>query len=153
MPELRLTPQADFGVMYDAEQLRYEPADFAALNITREGAIAYYAAFPSLGYEIDGVIAGGAVFDGKEIHLAVLPQYYGRWTWLLKPTLEWLFALCDPVPVRIEQSNIRCLRFMDAGKWPRIGEDERFVTYLLSRETNRIFNRRGNPVPATSPAY
>lgn len=128
--------------MFDAEQLRYDPAEFAALNITRERAIALYASFPSIGYEIDGVTAGGAIFDGKEIHLAVLPRFYGRWTWLLKPTLGWLFAQCDPVPVRIEQSNTRCLRFMDAGKWPRIGADERFVTYLLSSESNRIFKRR-----------
>lgn len=142
MPKLRLIPQADLGVMYDAEQLRYESAAFSALNITREQAIAYYASFPSVGYEIDGVIAGGAVFDGKEIHLAVLPCYYGRWAWLLKPTLTWLFALCDPVQVRIERSNLRCLRFMDACKWPRIGADERYVTYLLSQASNHLFNRR-----------
>ncbi|MET3133312.1 hypothetical protein AAKU55_003602 [Oxalobacteraceae bacterium GrIS 1.11] len=143
MSTLRLTETADVGVMYDADQLRYDPEVFAALGVSREHVIQHYSQYPSRGYEIDGQVAGGAVFDGNQIHLAVLPQYYGRWAWLLKPTLEWLFSLREQVPVQIEQSNIRCLRFMDAGKWPRIDENERMVTYLLSRENNRLFRRLG----------
>jgi hypothetical protein len=141
MSTLRLAAKADFGVMYDAEQLRYALAGQAAPAVTRERAIAWYSAFPSLGYEIGGVAAGGAVFDGNELHIAVLPQFYGRWAWLLKPTLAWLFSQRDPVEVRIELSNSRCLRFMDAGGWRRIAEDGEFVTYLLSSATEHIFLR------------
>ena len=150
MARLRLTDKADFGVMYDADKLRYKSEDLAALGITRERAIEIGSAYPSIGYEIDGVAAGGAVFDGKQLHLAVLPEFHGRWAWLLKPTLDWLFALCDPVQVRIEKFNTRCLRFMDAGGWRRIGEDKYFVIYLVSSEIEHIFRRRGKGKPRTA---
>lgn len=140
MAELRLTDKADLGLMYDIERQRYDSAVTAVA--TRERALAHYAGCPSVGYEIDGVAAGGAVFDGRELHLAVLPQFHGRWAWLLKPTLEWLFALCDPVPVRIERHNLRCLRFMDCGGWQRIGEDAEYITYLLSSAAPHVFRRR-----------
>lgn len=140
MPDLRLTGEADLGLMYDIERERYDSAVIALL--TRERAVAHYAGCPSVGYEIDGVAAGGAVFDGQELHLAVLPRFHGRWAWLLAPTLDWLFALCDPVRVRIERDNARCIRFMDGGGWQRIAEDRQYITYLLSSSTAHIFRRR-----------
>ncbi|MFS2008019.1 GNAT family N-acetyltransferase [Duganella sp. CT11-25] len=140
MADLRLTDQADLGLMYDIERQRYDSALIAA--VTREHAVAHYSGCPSVGYEIDGVAAGGAVFDGHELHLAVLPQFHGRWAWLLKPTLDWLFALRDPVPVRIERDNPRCIRFMDCGGWQRIAEDQQYITYLLSSSAPHVFRRR-----------
>jgi hypothetical protein len=143
MTQLRLTEKADLGLMYDAEKMRYDPAIFAALQLTRERFIEFYAGAPSLGYEIDGLPAGGALFHHQQLHLAILPQFYGRWAWLLKPTLEWLFDMQDPVEVQIEKHNTRCVRFMEAGQWPRVAENEQLITYLLSRENNRIFRPRG----------
>ncbi|NHZ91137.1 GNAT family N-acetyltransferase [Massilia sp. CCM 8733] len=140
MAELRLTDCADVGLMYDIEQSRYPSAQTAVA--TRERTVTHYLGCPSVGYEIDGVAAGGAVFDGRELHLAVLPQFHGRWAWLLKPTLDWLFALCDPVRVRIEQDNARCIRFMDSGGWERVDEDRQYITYLLSSTTPHVFRRR-----------
>ncbi|RSZ61081.1 GNAT family N-acetyltransferase [Massilia atriviolacea] len=140
MADLRLTACADLGLMYDIEQQRY-PAELTALA-TRERTLAHYRGCASVGYEIDGVAAGGAIFDGHELHLAVLPQYHGRWAWLLKPTLDWLFAQCDPVRVRIEQDNTRCIRFMDSGGWERVAEDPQYITYLLSSSAPHVFRRR-----------
>ncbi|WP_187363039.1 GNAT family N-acetyltransferase [Massilia aquatica] len=140
MADLRLTDKADLGLMYDIESPRYDSA--VTELVTRERAVAHYAGCPSVGYEIDGVPAGGAIFDGRELHLAVLPRFHGRWAWLLAPTLDWLFALCDPVQVRIERDNARCIRFMDGGGWQRIGEDPQYITYLLSSTAAHVFRRR-----------
>jgi GNAT superfamily N-acetyltransferase len=140
MAELRLTDRADLGLMYDIERARYDSAGIAVA--TRACAVAHYSACPSVGYEIDGVAAGGAVFDGQELHLAVLPRFHGRWAWLLKPTLDWLFALRDPVRVRIERDNTRCVGFMDHGGWQRIAEDHQYITYLLSSTSAHVFQRR-----------
>lgn len=140
MTRMRLTGKADIGVIYEAEQLRYAQQGLPP-PVTRERAIEYLSRFPTVGYEIDGVAAGGAIFDGEELHLAVLPQFYGRWAWLLKPTLAWLFTMRDPVRIRIERSNARCLRFMDAGGWERIAEDDHLITYLVGSQSRHIFRR------------
>ncbi|CDG82310.1 GNAT family N-acetyltransferase [Janthinobacterium agaricidamnosum] len=142
MSRFRITEKADLELMYEAERLRYGPQHFAALGVSMEQVLAYYADCPSLGYEIDGAPAGGALFDGKEIHIAVLPQYYGRWAWLFKPTLEWLFQMEETILSRIERFNTRSLRFMDAGKWPRVHEDEHYVTFEMNRNSQHIFSRR-----------
>jgi GNAT superfamily N-acetyltransferase len=142
MAHLRLTDKADLGLFYDIEHVRYDSATLAAAGVTRARTIAHYQHCPSVGYEIDGVAAGGAVFDGRELHLAVLPRFHGRWAWLFAPTLDWLFAQCDPVRIRIERDNERCLRFMDGGGWQRVAEDAAYVTYLMSSASPHLFRRR-----------
>ena len=96
---------------------------------------AFYASCPSVGFEIDGIAIGGAIYDGKYFHIAVLPAYYGRWGRLWQPTLEWLFSVADPVDARIHKTNLRCIRFADHSGFPRIEEDNTWVTYRMSRRT------------------
>lgn len=141
MAHMRITDKADLQVMFEAERARYTPEKFAALGVTIESVTAYYQGVPSIGYEIDGVMAGGAIFENNELHFAVLPQYYGRWAWLMKPTLDWLFTMSDSVLGKVEIFNIRCAQFLDAGGWPRVAQDEQYITYLFSSKNNDIFRR------------
>ena len=131
MARCQLTDQADLGVMFDAEKLLYSPELLKVQPDSRERFVAFYTHCRSVGYQIDGIAVGGAIFDGKEFHLAILPHYFGRWTWLLEPTLKWLFEMADPVCGRIAKTNRRALQFADKSKFPRVHEDDEYVTYEL----------------------
>jgi hypothetical protein len=74
MADLRLPDKADLGLMHDIERQRHDSAMIRV--VTRELAVAHYTGCPSVSYEIDRVAAGGAVFDGHKLHLAVLPQFH-----------------------------------------------------------------------------
>lgn len=141
MASMRITEKADLQVMYEAEKARYSPEKFAAMGVTIESVLAYYENVASIGYEIDGIMAGGAIYDRNELHFAVLPQYYGRWAWLMRPTLDWLFTMSDSVLGKVEVFNTRCAEFLDAGGWPRVAEDDQVITYLFSSKNNDIFRR------------
>ena len=146
MTRCRLTAQADLGVMFDAEVMLYPQLQSLPLDMQKRRFKQFYAGCPSTGFEIDGVVIGGAIYDGEEFHIAVLPAYYGRWGRLWQPTLAWLFSVADPVRARVAKSNTRCLRFADHSKFPRITEDEKYVTYLGSTQTWRRPKRQHNPV-------
>jgi len=119
MANSRLTDRADFGVMYDAEIQMYDPEWVRSLNISREMFIAHYANSPSVGFEIDGKMAGGFLLHERTAHLAILPEYHGRWALLWKPALVWLFSLQDPVFVDVAINNEKCIRFYDRCNFKR----------------------------------
>lgn len=127
---LKLTERADLGVLYDADALRPGSGRYAGA-VTRERFAAFYAQCPSIGFEADGRPIGGILFDGEEAHIAVLPSHHGRWALLLKPALEWLFALRADITVAVEHDNDRCLRFLDRHGWQRVGERGDDVLYRL----------------------
>ncbi|GKS91770.1 GNAT family N-acetyltransferase [Acidovorax sp. SUPP2539] len=119
---LKLTPQADLGVFYDADSARYAAGctqDYTQ-TVTRDAFAAFYAECPSIGFESDGAPIGGILFDGEQAHIAVLPRYHGLWALLLKPALQWLFSLKADILVAVENDNHRCLRFMERHGWQRI---------------------------------
>ncbi|MFC5474023.1 GNAT family N-acetyltransferase [Paraherbaspirillum soli] len=132
MANLRLTDKADFGVMYDAEIQMYDPEWFRSLNFTREMFIAHYANSPSVGFEIDGKMVGGMLLHEKKAHMAVLPEYHGRWALLWMPTLNWLFSLQDPVSVDVAINNDKCIRFLERSNFKRTGVKGIFVGFELS---------------------
>lgn len=135
MGKMRLTDKADLGVFYEADAGRWDPEHLRQLGITKEMFIDFYAGCPSVGFEIDGKPVGGIIFDGVQAHIAVLPEYYGRWALLFKPALEWLFTLKEPIYIDIETENERCLRFMDRNQWPRVRADDKTVTFEVTRNT------------------
>lgn len=143
----RLTEPADLGVIFDAEILLYADHPAAHLPGIRQRFIAHYSGCRSVGFEIDGVAVGGAIYDGEEFHIAVLPAYLGRWTWLLKPTLHWLFTQADPAIGRIARSNRRALHFADKTGFPRrVREDALYITYeLRSENLHHLYRHRGQP--------
>ncbi|MDA8457429.1 GNAT family N-acetyltransferase [Acidovorax sp. GBBC 3334] len=151
---LRLTDRVDLGVFYDADALRYGAQGYADA-VTRERFAGFYADCPSIGFEADGRAIGGILFDGEEAHIAVLPNYHGRWAILLKPALQWLFTLQPEITVAVERDNARCLRFLDRHGWPRTGERDDDILYRLapqggSRKTAYPFRRRAH-IPVSSP--
>ena len=137
----RLTAQADLGVMFDAEIAAHPQLQFMTLDIQKRWFEQCYEHCASTGFEIDGIAVGGAIYDGEEFHIAVLPAYYGCWGRLWQPTLTWLCSVADPVRARVAKSNTRCLRFADHSRFPRIAEDDKYVTYLGSSQT-RIYGKR-----------
>jgi hypothetical protein len=130
---LKMTCRADLAVFYEADAVRYRnnPHSRATQVITQEVFCAFYADCPSIGFEMDGVPIGGVVFDGEQAHIAVLPQYHGRWALLLKPALEWLFSLKREVVVEVERDNARCLRFMERSGWQHLRTTDDAVFYRI----------------------
>jgi hypothetical protein len=131
-----LTSEADFGLLYDIARLDYDADEWRRrmFGLSRDEFAALCRAhkLPSIGYAYRGRPIGGMVFEGTSAHMAVLPEFHGKWGTLWKPTLAWLFALKDPIRVAIDRGNAKCLRFMDRNNWPRVGADERSVTFEMS---------------------
>jgi hypothetical protein len=145
MKHLRLAPRVDLGVYYDADASRYtRPDDAQALRVvTREYFIARYRDCPSIGFEYDGEPIGGIVFDGEAAHIAVLPAWHGRWALLLRPALEWLFALEAEMLVEVAADNAVCLEFMRRNGWPVVGTRDGRIVHRLSKQPRR---RRRHPI-------
>jgi len=135
MARMRLTDKADPGLMYDAEVSNWSPEFLKQAGVTREKVIAFFSSCPSVGFEIDGKQVGGMIFDGKEAHLAVLPEYQGRWALLFKHALNWLFSIKDPVYVDIQATNEKCIRFMERNQWRRVKENSEKITFEMTRNT------------------
>jgi GNAT superfamily N-acetyltransferase len=132
---LRLAPQADLDVFYAADAARYAVSDRAELDVvTREVFIEFYRNCPSIGFEADGRPIGGIIFDGEEAHIAVLPQYHGRWAALLKPALEWLFSLRDEIVVEIERDNTVCMDFMKRNRWQCLDADDETARFRMTAQ-------------------
>ena len=134
MTTSRLTLCANLDVMFDAEVILYPDVSTDPNAIEKKVFKTRYAACPSVGFEIDGIAAGGAMYDGEHFHIAVLPAFYGRWGRLWQPTLAWLFSVADPAEAKIAKDNFRCLRFADRSGFPRVAEDEEFITFRMSSQ-------------------
>lgn len=142
MTSLRLLDKADLSIYFDAEKIRYGDAWLLQKGITRESFMLFTRDWLSVGFAIDGVEVGGSLFDGKEVHLAVLPEYHGKWSLLVEPWLKWLFKLKEIVDVRIPIENEKCIRFFDRNGFVRIAEDTRSVSFRMSNHPDLFFNRR-----------
>ena len=148
MNRLKLTDQLDAGLIFDTLAKRYPPEKWQAVLQGQDHAqarcafIDYCRNYPSVGFEYDGRPIGGMMFDGREAHLEVLPEYHGRWALLWPRTLAWLFAIQDPILVRIEIDNEKCLRFMDRNNWRRVSVDDEYVTYQMTSAGSAHLQRR-----------
>lgn len=138
--EFRITQKADFGLIYDIEISRYSAEFIAKHKLTRDAFIAKLSHFPSIGYEVNGIAIGGVFFDGCEAHIAVLPAFHGRWGILLKPSLQWLFSIKDPIFSRIEIQNTKCIRFMEKNNWKRIRADDDYITFEMTAKNHKLFS-------------
>lgn len=161
MAGFSLSDRADLGVYYDADKLQFDDDWANRTGVTKEVFMAAFAQHPSRGFAKDGVQFGGVIFDGSEVHLAVLPHYHGRWALLMKPALQWLFSLQAVIHVRVDASNRTLLRFLDRCKWPCVKDGEQHMIYTVSNHADLFFNQRfakrrvgqdasdasGNPVP------
>lgn len=128
---LHLTPKADLGVMYDAETIRLAELG-NTINFTKEQFLEFCRETPSVGFSMDDVAFGGAIFHDHQIHFAVMPEFHGRWGRLVRPMWEWMFSIEDDVRAYVEKNNPKCLNFMSR-QWPTDGEDDTFIFFRLTR--------------------
>jgi GNAT superfamily N-acetyltransferase len=134
MSRFTLAPRADLATYYEADVQRYAPDAPQRQVVTREVFMALYQDCASIGFEHDGRPIGGILFDGLEAHIAVLPQYHGRWALLLKPALDWLFSLRERILVRVDPDNQRCIAFMAHHGWPCLGRVGDSLLYRISHQ-------------------
>jgi GNAT superfamily N-acetyltransferase len=136
----KLTEKADPDVIYDIELVRYGIAFCEQHGVTRAVFRRWCERQQSIGYEADGQPIGGMLFDHQP-HIAVLPEHHGKWAVLFKASLEWLFAIQDPVRTQVEADNKPCIRFMERNGWRRVDADERFITYEVTAQHHPLFDR------------
>lgn len=154
MTGLRLVQPADIGVLFDAARARHSDEEWQIIargEVTREAFIDYCRerGFHSLGFTLDGQPIGGIIFDGEAAHIEVLPAYHGRWGFLWKQALAWVFSLKDPIRVAVPASNEKCHRFMARNHWPQVSAGDGFILYEMSSSAPPHY-RRGKRGAAVS---
>lgn len=144
--KLSTSDKADFGVIYESELLTLGVEWFESRNLTKGKMIEIFEKSDclSLGFNFDGKPIGGVLLLGDEMHIAILPAYFGKWGLLWKRAVRWAFAQCHTVYFFIPAWNARCLRFAEKTKWRRIGEFEKYGTScigfeLTAEEAARIY--------------
>ena len=137
MAALSVVEPADCELLYDIDALRYDEQWMIEHKIERHQIVSVMQSYRSLGFLYDGKPIGGVMYDGKEAHMAVLPEYHGRWGFLLKPMMEWLFAIKEPMQASVEISNTHCVRFMDRNKWRRVASNDKYITFEARRRPER----------------
>ena len=145
MGKYHLTEKADLGVIYDADRSRYSAEEWKKFPsiATREFFITFCRTkeYPTLGFSYDEKPIGGIIFDGQTVHLAVLPEHYGKWGVLWIKALRWILAQKDPIEIKIEAGNEKMHRFMERNNCLKIQEEANFVTYLGSSKTTPYYSR------------
>ena len=137
MNRFTTTDAVDLEIFYAADAFRYVGERKKLLNlVTKEVFTDFYKNCTSRGFQFDGRSIGGIIFDGTQAHIAILPEYHGRWAILLKPALRWLFALKPEILVAIDIDNEKCLAFMDRNRWQRLQVNATSVTYLMTLQAS-----------------
>jgi GNAT superfamily N-acetyltransferase len=132
---LRLTSSVDLDVYYDADSRRFNGRVLEV--VTREAFREVFAECPSVGFECDGVPIGGVIFDGDVPHIAVLPEWHGRWGPLLRPMLRWLYGLKPDIRVHVDYDNAKIRRFVQHCGWPIVDADMRGTFHQMTPDGAR----------------
>jgi GNAT superfamily N-acetyltransferase len=132
---LRLTARVDLDVYYDADSARHDSRVLGL--VTRDAFRAFFAHCPSVGFEYDGAPIGGVIFDGEAPHIAVLPEWQGRWGPLLRPMLRWLFGLKPEMIISVDDDNPQVKRFVEHCGWPAVGHTEGATLHRMTPDGAR----------------
>jgi len=116
---LALTDKVDLDVYYIADSVNIDAPTLAV--VTRDVFKRMFGPCQSRGFAADGVAFGGVIFDGVRPHVAVLPEWKGRWAPLLRPVLRWLYSLSDDMVVPVYDDNPDLVRFVARCGWPMVG--------------------------------
>lgn len=104
-------------------------------KLTDEAFIKRYLLCDVVGISINGIIAGGAVFDRGNMHLAVQRKYRVKWFCLLKPLLDWAFSKYGETLVAIvNKENASARKFIEHVGCHYICKNEHSVKYLIVKE-------------------
>jgi GNAT superfamily N-acetyltransferase len=145
MTRFQLSTRADLATFYDADASFFRGKRAETLRIvSKESFIAHYRDCPSLGFMYGDTHIGGLIFDRGYVHLAVLPEFHGRWAILWDSALDWLFSVAPQVLAVVEADNAVCIEFMRRDGWPRLSVDGNKITYLLAPAMRTIRRRKAN---------
>jgi GNAT superfamily N-acetyltransferase len=150
-PLFTLTPQADLAVCYAVDSLRYiewgDTEMLEAVPLTRY--VEAYQDCASIGFAYNTQPIGGMIWDGKEVHLAVLPEFHGQWAGnLLEGALDWLFALQPVIDVEVEVNNDKVIHFAHRNGWAQLRSDGKWATFRMMRQPSAIADPMAAPAPA-----
>lgn len=132
--KLWLVDSADLTVYFDADTRRYTKDWFEKNGLTLEIFKARFHQSPSLGFVCDGQQFGGIIIDKGELHLAILPEFQGRWSILIPEILDWIFFHHDPIFCRAEHDNDLCLQFAKRMGWKLVDKDEHYYFFAGKAE-------------------
>lgn len=132
MGALKMTDKADLKVFFDADRRMYNAAWMAAHGIAEEGFIARNCDCPSLGFEHAGIPFGGIILHGNDAHIAIPPEFHGKWGMLLRPALAWLFSQRSEVFAKVHRPNRQSLRFLRRLGATLVGADDKFLIFSIS---------------------
>jgi hypothetical protein len=141
MRHFQLASKLDFGLFHDIEESRYGPEAQDRIGIDKRLFCKLFSLMPSVGFTYDNEPIGGGFLFRDEFHMAVLPQFHGRWAVLWPATLEWLFAHTDPVVAKLEKSNPVVIAFAQRNAFPMVREDDRYVYFEMTRQRADILTR------------
>lgn len=136
---MNITPQIDPKTYWLAERASHtEKAYLDAIGTTYEEFCNRLCAMRSIGFEDNGMPFGGAVIDNDNFfHVAVLPEYYGRWGRLFYKSLKWAFSQSNTLYALVNVDNQRVKGLVDKQQWPIIWSNERFQLYKMTHERTR----------------
>ena len=147
---LRLTDGVDLDAYYDADAARHDARTLAV--VTREVFRRFYGDSPSVGFEADGRAVGGVIFDGEVPHIAVLPEWRGRWGPLLRPMLRWLYGLRPEILIRVDAANAPLRDFVRHCGWPEVGRAPGETIHRMAPDAGRRVVRVDAPARGPAPA-
>lgn len=88
-----------------------------------------------VGAIVSGQIVGGMIFDGVDVHIGILKEFWGRWAQCLKPMMEWGFATHGTsLKTVVPRENTRAIQFLERSGCVRGGENDKAFLYLVIRD-------------------
>lgn len=132
------------NTMFTALMMTPVEREFALQHaFNRKAWLEHFRDCDVLGFRIDGEIAGGAVFRGMHLHIAVLPHYRSRWFPLFRKVVEYGFRKYgNPLIARVNARNARALTFVQQIGGAEQSRDDISVTFWLTPEAMR-YRKRG----------
>lgn len=142
MTKYTLKEPADLSVYYAADMIRYTPDYLKSIGVTKEAFLEYYGVCPSVGFFADEKQIGGVIYDPRlnEVHIAILPEYYGRWGRLFAQAIGWIFTGRDMVFGCVDHTNLSAIHFMERNRFEPVGEHRGTIKYKMT--ANMVRHRR-----------
>ena len=125
---------------YMEEDCERELAERHGLTFAKFAAHYDHAAV--VGVVIRGAIAGGAIFDGNRMHLAIVRKYRANWFKALRPLLAWAFnRYGSPLKASANRHNAAAIKFIEHVGCVRQGENEHMIHFGIFKERMRYGRR------------
>lgn len=137
---MRVVKPVDPHVFWQAEMSDpVEQRSALIFDRTEEEFCRTLSQYPSIGFEDDGKQFGGVFIDQHLcMHIAILPEYQGRWGSLFKQGIDWAFSVSNTLYALVAKENRKIRRFIAHHNWPMIYETEFVALHRITKDTTRI---------------